>query len=140
MRVVPLRRSFFSPVLFGLLALPVAAQAAPNKESSSETVKDEASGEAKEFRFEFGLTAGYHFFNKKSGLGRFTNDPPEFSPKSAVAFGGRLALNFNRYVSVEGEALGIPTHSRLSDADGGGKIFAFAYRGSVMVHLLASGP
>jgi OOP family OmpA-OmpF porin len=139
MRIAPLRRRVFSPILLGVLALPAAAQAAPHKESSSD-VKDEAADEAKEFRFEFGLTGGYHWFNKKSGLGRFTDDPAEFSPKSAVAFGGRLALNFNRYVSIEGEALGIPTHSRFSDAEGGAKIFAFAYRGSVVVHLVGSGP
>jgi OOP family OmpA-OmpF porin len=106
-----------------------APPAAPTKEAGNAT-------EPPEFRFEFGLTAGAHFFNKDSGLGRSTTSSEDISPATNVAFGGRLALNFNRWVSVEGEALGIPTHTRNNAT----KLWAFAYRGSLNIHLVATGP
>ncbi len=132
MRVAPRRIHFFTSLLCGLVILPAAAfaaPAAPDKETPT-------TEEPPEYRFEFGLTAGAHFFNKLSGLGRATGDTEDMSPSSNVAFGGRLALNFNRWVSIESEALGIPTHTR-NDAT---KLWAFAYRGSLNVHLVGSGP
>jgi OOP family OmpA-OmpF porin len=97
------------------------------------------SDEPKEYRFEFGLTAGAHFFNKKSGLGRNTADNEDLSPATNLAMGGRLALNFNRWVSVEGEALAIPTHTN-GQGEFRTKLWAFAYRGNLNIHLVPTGP
>ena len=130
----PRRVSVFKLVLvgsLGLLILPRLALAAPTTTSDVTT-----STEPTEYRYEFGLTAGWHVFNDKSGLGRAKTDDPGLSPADNVAFGGRLALNFNRWVSIEGEALAIPTRTRDHQTD----LWAFAYRGSVNVHLVPSGP
>jgi outer membrane protein OmpA-like peptidoglycan-associated protein len=90
----------------------------------------------REFRFEVDLFAGAHFFTKNHGLGRSVESPEEWSPANGFAFGGRLALNFNRWVSLELEGTGIPTRTRDSEAD----MWIFGYRGSVLVHLLDRGP
>lgn len=141
----PRRVCFIRLVLLGLLVLPASAAyaaepataPAPATSAGPLKVKETTDNdEPPEYRFEFGLTAGAHFFNKKSGLGRAKSDPEALSPDNNIAFGGRLALNFNRWVSVEGEALLIPTHTR----DNATKIFAAAYRGSLNVHLVPSGP
>jgi OOP family OmpA-OmpF porin len=116
----------------------LAAMAVATTADARPSADDEDEEQPQEFRAEFGLTAGGHFFDTESGLGRFTDDPPEWSPKSNVALGGRLALNFNKWVSIEGEALWIPTHSRLDP--GGTAINVFAYRGSLVVHLVGEGP
>lgn len=131
---VPRRVCFFKPVLLGLLILPTTAMAAPPVATRDVINSDEP----KEFRYEFGLTAGVHFFNKKSGLGRTTGDSEDLSPATNVALGGRLALNFNRWVSVEGEALAIPTHNNGQDPRT--TIWAFAYRGNLNIHLVPTGP
>ena len=138
MRFAPPRNRFFSTILFGLLLVPAAALAAPKHKEAEPVAESDSGGsdEPTEYRYEFGLTAGAHFFNAKSGLGRHTNDPGDISPKTNVALGGRLALNFNRYVSIEGEALGIPTHT----VDNRTKMWVFAYRGSLIVHLVGTGP
>src|SRR3569623_1133252 len=135
MRAGPRRSRFTSAVLFGVLALPAAVVAAP-----AEAVNAPAAQEPPEYRFECGLDAGAHSFNKKSGLGRNVDDPEGLSPKTAVAFGGHLALNFNRWVSIEAQALMMPTHSRFSDADGGTRLTVFGYRGNLVVHLVPTGP
>jgi OmpA-OmpF porin, OOP family len=121
---------------FGLLAL--AAPQARAAGAGDFDAPDEEDDGPTEYRFEFGLGGGYHFFDSESGLGRFTDDPPEWSPKDNFALGGHLALNFNRWVSVEGQALWIPTRSVLDP--GGTVINVFAYRGSLVVHLVGSGP
>src|SRR5438128_2185499 len=138
MRLAPARNRFLLPILLGLsVLLPAAAWAAPTSEGSE---TGDGTKEPPEYRFEFGVNAGAHFFNKKSGLGRAVGDPEGLSPKTSVAFGGHLALNFNHWVSVEGEALMMPTHSRFSDADLGAKLTVFGYRGSLLVHLVPTGP
>src|SRR3569832_2518873 len=134
MRVRPRRSRVSSAVLFGVLAFPAAAWAAPTDADSAP-----AAQEPPEYRFEFGLDGGAHFFNKKSGLGRNVNDPEGLSPKTTVAFGGHLALNFNRWVSIEAQAVMMPTHSRFSDADGGTRLTVFGYRGNLVVHLIPTG-
>ena len=140
MRLAPACNRYCVPILLGVSALlPSVALAATTTTETSETTRDGAN-EPTEYRFEFGLNAGAHFFNKKSGLGRAVGDPEGLSPKTSVAFGGHLSLNFNHWVSVEGEALMMPTHSRFSDADGGAKLTVFGYRGSLVVHLVPSGP
>jgi OOP family OmpA-OmpF porin len=128
---------FFKLVCLGLLILPTSAFAAPPASARKDVTQPD---EPTEYRFEFGLTAGAHFFNKQSGLGRSTSDPEWLSPATNVAFGGRLAMNFNRWVSVEGEALAIPTHTRDNPANLSTKLWAFAYRGSLNIHLVPTGP
>jgi OOP family OmpA-OmpF porin len=128
-----------TPPTTPVAASPVgsAAPTAPAKrvESSSSSVVP-VTDEPPEYRFEFGLDLGAHFFNKKSGLGRNEGDPEGISPATALAFGGHLALNFNHWVSVEAEALGIPTHTNNAAT----RIWAFAYRGMLIVHLVPTGP
>jgi OmpA-OmpF porin, OOP family len=131
----PRRVAFSVLVLLGLLVVPSAAF----PQGFAPTKAEARDGEPAEYRFEFGLLAGVHFFNAKSGLGRTTDDSEGKSPATNVAFGGRLALNFNHWVSVEGEALAVPTHTRDQDAYPT-KMWAFGYRGSVLVHLVPSGP
>ena len=140
MRVAPRPSRFSNAVLIGVLAFPVAAWAAPNHTSDDSGGDGGGADEPTEYRFEFGLEAGAHFFNKKSGLGRAVGDPEGLSPKTSVAFGGHLTLNFNHWVSIEGEALMMPTHSRFADADNGTKLTVFGYRGSLLVHLVPTGP
>ena len=115
-----------------------AAETAPAQPTThtEESRTEEPSDEPKEFRFEFGLFGGYHFFAKEHGLGRSDSDPPELSPASAPAFGGRLALNFNPYVGVEIEAGAIPTHTRNDATD----MWVFGYRGSLILHFIANAP
>jgi outer membrane protein OmpA-like peptidoglycan-associated protein len=89
-----------------------------------------------ELRFELDLFAGAHFYAADHGLGRYQDDPRELSPARAPTFGGRLALNFNRWVALEVEGAGSPTHTR----DGRADMWIFGYRGSVLVHLVGRGP
>jgi outer membrane protein OmpA-like peptidoglycan-associated protein len=84
-----------------------------------------------EFRFEFSLYGGAHFYTKDHGLGRQEGDPTGLSPANAAVFGGRLALNFNRWVALEAEVSGSPTHTR----DDATTMWIFGYRGSLVVHL-----
>jgi OOP family OmpA-OmpF porin len=123
-------------VVLGLLILTSSAVMAVKPAMAAPPTEATPPDEPKEFRFEFGLTAGAHFFNKKSGLGRTTTDPEGFSPATNVALGGRLALNFNRWVSVEGEAIAVPTHTR----DDATKLWAIGYRGNLNIHLVPTGP
>ena len=140
MRFASPKNPFSKSILLGLLMLPLPVLAAPQgaKGAPAATSEKEAtrSDEPTEYRFEFGLLGGYHFFNSKSGLGRFTDSPADLSPKSNVAFGSRLALNFNPWVSVEAEGLAIFTHT----VDNQTKLWAFGYGGSLIVHLVGSGP
>jgi OOP family OmpA-OmpF porin len=126
-----------STFLAALLAVTLTAPP-PAAAREREAAEDEDEEGPHEFRAEFGLTVGGHFFDEESGLGRFTTDPAEWSPKSNVALGGRLALNFNKWVGIEGEALWIPTHTRLDP--NGTAINVFAYRGSLIVHFVGDGP
>src|SRR5579862_8214958 len=140
-----MRRSLSRKAVVGLgllasLALSSLAQA-KHKQDNDEDADDAQSADAapKEFRFDFGLTAGMHFFDSQSGLGRFTDSPADVSPKSAVALGGRLGLNFNHYLTLEGEFLWIPTRTVRDLDQGGTKINVFAYRGNLLVHLAPPG-
>src|SRR5689334_4468607 len=136
MRFAPRRVRFTKLLLLGLLILPAPMLAPSKPAQAAATTETKESEEPQEFRFEFGLFAGAHFFDKQNGLGRYIGAPEDWSPKNGPAFGGRLALNFNRYVSVEGEALAIPTKTRDEVA----KMWAFGYRGSSNIHLIGSGP
>ena len=70
MRVGPRRSRVSSAVLFGVLTFPAAVWAAPTDADNAP-----AADEPREYRFEFGLDGGAHFFNKKSGLGRNVGTP-----------------------------------------------------------------
>src|SRR5262245_46132846 len=129
----------FSMLMAVLLAgaAPASAQDGPATSSTTTTSGEAPAADAlpKEFRFEFGLTGGAHFCTREHGLGRNEGDVEEMSPYHGGAFGGRLALNFNRFVSIEGEALGIPTRT-INDTT---KMWVFAYRGSLIVHFAGQG-
>jgi OmpA-OmpF porin, OOP family len=140
-RATPVVVSAVVALSLSMAPRPVLAQASPppRPKGTIETTSDRVvpvTDEAPEYRYEFGLDLGAHFFNKKSGLGRNEGDPEGISPATALAFGGHLALNFNHWVSAEVEALGIPTHTRNAAT----RIWAFAYRGMLVIHLVPSGP
>ncbi len=118
-------------------APPVVAPVPQSVTSETTTVRGGDSSPT-EYLFELGLTGGAHFFDSQSGLGRATNDPADLSPKTSFAVGIRMALNFNHWVSLEGETVWIPTHT-VRDP-GGTTVNVFGYRGSVVVHLIPRGP
>jgi OOP family OmpA-OmpF porin len=89
----------------------------------------------KEYRFEFGVYGGGHFFAREHGLRPFDNTPTELSPKSAGAFGARFTVNFNPYVGAEGDGWWTPTETR----NGATKMSVFGYRGSLIVNFVGSG-
>jgi outer membrane protein OmpA-like peptidoglycan-associated protein len=144
-RLAEFRLAILVSALLTSLALPRGAEAKHKAQGDHEgddaasgaTDDDDANTAPKEFRFDFGLVGGVHFFDSQSGLGRFTDSPADLSPKTAAALGGRLGLNFNHYVTLEGEFLWIPTHT-VRDV-GGTKLNVFAYRGSLLVHLAPPG-
>ena len=81
MRLALARNRYCFTILLGLSVLsPVMARAATTTESDSGDPK-----EPPEYRFEFGLNGGAHFFNKKSGLGRNEGQDEGYSPKTSVA-------------------------------------------------------
>ena len=94
-----------------------------------------------EYRFDFGLLGGGHFFTTEHILGRVKGDPSEMSPRNSGMFGGHLGFHFNRWFGVEGEVMGIPTHNRdVVVPVGGGdpqttKLWVFAYRASFILNL-----
>ena len=122
------------------LALSSVAQAKHNRDNEEDADDAQsAAAEPKEFRFDFGLTAGMHFFDSQSGLGRFTDTPADLSPKTQVALGGRLALNFNRYLRSRARRCGSPPTRSARMPTAARKINVFAYRGSLLVHLAPPG-
>ncbi|HEY2901138.1 MAG TPA: OmpA family protein [Polyangia bacterium] len=114
---------------------------APDKaDAKSDAKSDDADAdtdnEPKEFRFEFGLIGGYHWFTKDHSLGRNESDSTGISPANAPLFGGRFSLNFNRYAALEIEAAGMPSHT----VDQRTKMWVFGYRGQLLVNFVGSGP
>jgi OmpA-OmpF porin, OOP family len=138
MRLAPTQGRVLGAVLLGFF-FPGAALAAHSERSESETSETTEDDEGPtDYRFEFGLFGGGHFFDSQSGLGRATDSPDDLSPHTAGTGGGRLALNFNAWVSLEGEALWVPTRT-VRNPDGT-NLNIFAYRGSLVVHLIGHGP
>src|SRR5438552_16448147 len=127
MRLRSARGRWVGSLTFLVPALATLAFAAAPAQAADDTAPDEE--EPTEYRFEFGLTAGAHFFASQSNLGLFENDPADLSPKTNLAFGPRLALNFNRWLAFEVEGLWIPTHT-VRNPDGT-TLNVFAYRGSL---------
>ena len=106
-----------SPALAQAAPKPASAAASadddtPDKSDKSDADSDADADQSKDFRFEFGLVGGYHWFTKNHGLGRNQGDPTDIAPANGAVLGGRLSLNFNRYASLELEAAGTPTHTR----------------------------
>ncbi len=100
--------------------------------------------DAREFRFEFGLGGGGHFFNADHGLGRSVGETQDWSPYHGGMYGARLTLNFNPWVALEGEGFMIPTRTRgfVQPPNGTSSIpsiFVFAYRGSLTFTLAPPG-
>jgi outer membrane protein OmpA-like peptidoglycan-associated protein len=96
-----------------------------------------------EYRFDFSLFGGGHFFTEDHALGRVTGDPTEKSPKSSGLFGAALGLHFNRWIGIEAEFVGIPTLTRgyvntdpnNPDDTANAKLWVFGYRGSFVLNL-----
>jgi outer membrane protein OmpA-like peptidoglycan-associated protein len=131
--------SCFRATLFGRRALVLGALLTTiwAGQASAET-KDEAAPESPEYRFDFGLFGGGHFFTKDHALGRAKSDPTAKSPKSSGLFGGEFGLHLNRWIGFEGEFAVMPTKTRNDQPDSGDfgtKLWVFAYRGSFVLNL-----
>jgi OmpA-OmpF porin, OOP family len=133
------RRVFLLGALFSAL---VAGQASAQSrgDSSDKDEKTEAPRqENPEYRYDFGLFGGGHFFTSDHILGRAKGDPTEVSPKSSGLFGAHLGFHFNRWIGIEGEAVGIPTRTRgvnsQIDPPSDAKMWVFGYRASFILHL-----
>lgn len=133
-------RSLRVPRTAALLSLALAAPFATNTtpamaqdptEEPAAADEPAARDEDREFRFDFGLFGGGHFFAADHGLGRVVGDPEELSPKHSGVFGGRLGLHFNRWLTLEAEASAAPTKTR----DGATNMWVVAYRGAFLLHL-----
>lgn len=119
-------------VLLGSLAVVTVAPGAEVRAADADDeIVDADQAAYRSFRFEFGLFGGAHFYTRDHGLGRSDDDPQGYSPRHGGAFGGRLGLNFSRWVALEGEVMASPTQS-LDEAT---EIWAFGYRGSLLLHL-----
>ena len=148
----PSRPRFRSGVLaFGVSCLLLggaSANAAESKEASEVARKPEAQ----EFRFDFGLFGGAHFFNRGNPLGHrpADTDPTDVdygenfqrdgvSPKTGATFGGRLGFHFNKWIGLEAEVNAIPTKTRTTDTQRvDTSVWVFGYRGSLVVNLTDS--
>ena len=118
----------------------------PSAAAESKDVKDVVVSKdgPTEFRFDFGILGGAHWFTSKHSLGSYqgiTNDDPadpnhwtNISPKSSGVFGGRLGLHFNRWIGIEAEVGITPTKTR----DGVSAMWVFGYRGNLILNLTDS--
>ncbi len=104
--------------------------------SSNAAAQDAPMFSGPKYWFEGGVFGGGHFFNKNHGLGRFKEDPTGLSPAPGGVFGARVAINANRWVSLEAEAAATPTLTR----DKVSALWVFGFRGSLVVNLLDEGP
>ncbi len=106
--------------------------------ASAQTKDDRSSrDDALEYRYDFGVFGGGHFFATDHVLGRSPGDTTDVSPASSGMFGGHLGLHFNRWIGLEGEVAAVPTNTRDSSGNPAyaTKMWVFAYRGSVVLHL-----
>jgi OOP family OmpA-OmpF porin len=114
----------------GALILLLGRQSAAAESKQAPPSKEEPP----EFRFDFGLFGGGHFFASNQSLGRAPGSPDELSPASNGMFGGRLGLHFNRWFGLEAEVDATPTHTR----NGAASMWVFGYRGSLVLNLTDS--
>jgi outer membrane protein OmpA-like peptidoglycan-associated protein len=128
-------------LLGALLTSLSAGQAwAQDHDKDQDRDQDKASPkeEEPEYRFDFGLFGGGHFFTQDHALGRAKGDPTALSAKTSGMFGGEFGLHLNRWIGFEGELALIPTRTRNDQpdlGDFGTKVFIFAYRGSFVLNL-----
>jgi len=141
----------------GVLSLLVGGQPAVADESTASTSPPPTAPprrqEPQEFRFDFGLFGGVHFFDSGNPLGHRplpdqAADPDAYqaeaarngvSPRSSGVFGGRLGLHFNRWFGLEAEVSAIPTKTKTTDLQPTSTaIWIFGYRGSLIVNLTDS--
>jgi OOP family OmpA-OmpF porin len=117
-----------------ILLLGGQSAAAESKEASPSKEAPPSKEEPPEFRFDFGLFGGGHFFDNNHSLGRSPESSTELSPASSGVFGGRLGLHFNRWFGLEAEVDATPTHTRNHNAS----MWVFGYRGSLILNLTDS--
>jgi OOP family OmpA-OmpF porin len=123
------------PVTFLVGALLLAAGAGRASAGEQTTVVSEA--ENPEYRFDFSLFGGGHFFAADNVLGRSGGLTTDISPKSSGLFGASLGLHFNRWIGIEAEFVGVPTRTRNPNNDlaSDAKLWVFGYRGSFVLNL-----
>jgi OOP family OmpA-OmpF porin len=124
--------------MLGMFLATLSAKPAAAQDKNEVTPREENP----EYRFDFGLFGGGHFFTTEHILGRVKNDDSGKSPRNSGMFGGHLGFHLNRWVAVEGEVMGIPTHNRTAVEPMSGigdpattKLWVFAYRASLVLHL-----
>lgn len=78
---------------------------------------------------EAGLFVGYNLISEDSELGN--SFFPDNIPDSGIMFGGRLGLNLNNLLGVEGEAKYLPT----SFVRGGESTSVLGWRGNALAHM-----
>jgi outer membrane protein OmpA-like peptidoglycan-associated protein len=115
-------------LLAGLFTTLAASQALAQDSEGKAAISPAQRPENPEYRFDFGLVGGGHFFTKQHVLG---GNDADASPVSSGMFGAILGLHFNRWIGLEGEVHGIPTHSRGLQI----REWVFAYRGSFVLNL-----
>jgi hypothetical protein len=130
MNISPQRWLRSGVLTLGALILLTGGQRAAAEPKDAPPTKEEPA----EFRFDFGLFGGGHFFDSNHSLGRGPDSPEGLSPKSSGVFGGRLGLHFNRWIGLEAEVDATPTKTR----DGQTSMWVFGYRGSLIVNLTDS--
>ena len=130
MNISPQRWLRSGVLTLGALILLTGGQRAAAEPKDAPPKKEEPP----EFRFDFGLFGGGHFFDSNNSLGRGPDSPEGLSPKSSGVFGGRLGLHFNRWIGLEAEVDATPTKTR----DGQTSMWVFGYRGSLIVNLTDS--
>jgi outer membrane protein OmpA-like peptidoglycan-associated protein len=122
-------------------ALVLAAASAPLAAVAQDDAPGDLTGDPSGdpdplYRLEFGVYGGGHFFAKKHGLRQFDDDPEEYSPRHAGAFGARLTFNLNQHVAFEGDGWWTPTKTRDSFT----RLSVFGYRASLLLDVVGGGP
>jgi OOP family OmpA-OmpF porin len=126
--------------LLGVFFASVSAGQALAQDQDQDKGKKEAAlaEQNPEYRFDFGLFGGGHFFTQDHALGRAKGDPTAMSPKSSGMFGGEFGFHLNRWIGFEAELAAIPTRTRNDQQEIGDfrtGILVFAYRGSFVLNL-----
>ena len=130
MNISPQRWLRSGVLTLGAFILLLGGQSAAAESKEAPPSKEEPP----EFRFDFGLFGGGHFFDNNHSLGRAKESPRELSPASGGVFGGRLGLHFNRWFGLEAEVDATPTHTRNHAAS----MWVFGYRGNLILNLTDS--
>ena len=128
------RGALLLSVLFTTLGAGQALAQEKGPEPSTPAESPPPRAENPEYRFDFSLVGGGHFFTGEHVLGStpgYGADDPDASPLSAGMFGGILGLHFNRWIGLEAETMAIPTHTRAL----GIREWVFGYRGSFVLNL-----